>query len=127
MIQKGEVNEMASLKEVPKELQERALGLLEKSSKSGKVKAGTNEVTKAIERGVAKFVLVAKDTAPLEVVLHLPALCNEKKIALCVVESKKELGEKAGMSLSASSVAVIEGGEAQKDWDDLAKKVMELK
>lgn len=117
---------MASLKEVPKELQIRALELLEKSSRSGKVKAGTNEVTKAVERGVAKFVLIAKDTSPQEVVMHLPILCHEKKIAVCVVESKKELGEKAGMNLSASSVAIIEGGETQKDWDDLSKKIMEL-
>lgn len=113
--------------EVPKELQEKSLSLVERSKKSGRIKAGTNEVTKSVERGVAKFVIIAKDVQPLEVVLHLPALCTEKKIPYTFVDSKKELGEKAGMSLGASSIAVLDEGEHKKDWEELAKKVQELK
>jgi len=55
---------------VPKELLERALHILEKSRKSGKVRIGTNECTKHIERGTAKLVYIAEDVSPKEVVMH---------------------------------------------------------
>ena len=35
--------------------------LIEKARKTGKVEKGTNEVTKAIERGTAKFVAYGSD------------------------------------------------------------------
>ena len=44
------------------------------SKQSGKVRKGTNETTKAIERGVAKLVVIAEDVQPPEVVAHLPII-----------------------------------------------------
>ena len=44
------------------------------------IKKGTNEVTKAIERGTAKLVLIAEDVDPPEVVAHLPHICKDKNI-----------------------------------------------
>ncbi len=110
-------------KELSKELQENALGVLEKTRKGGKIKIGTNEVTKAVERGVAKLVFVAEDVSPKEVVMHLPILCQEKNIAFAWIATKKELGEKAGIDVGASSVAIIEEGDAKKEVEDIAKKL----
>jgi len=50
--------------EVPKEVADKALEALEVSRDSGKIKKGTNEVTKAIERGNAKLVLIGNDVNP---------------------------------------------------------------
>lgn len=61
----------------------------------GKIKKGTNETTKAVERGQAKLVVIAVDVDPPEVVLHLPYLCDEKKVPYIYVPSKKRLGEVA--------------------------------
>ena len=52
--------------------------IIEKARKTGKVEKGTNEVTKAIERGTAKLVAYAADVEPKEVVQHIPLLCKEK-------------------------------------------------
>ena len=89
--------------------------IIEKARKTGKIEKGTNEVTKAIERGTAKLIAYAADVDPKEVVQHLPVLCKEKKIPCHEVDNKQKLGIAAGLPVSASSVAVIEVGEAEKD------------
>jgi len=89
--------------------------ILEKAKRTGKVEKGTNEVTKAIERGTAKLVVYAGDVEPKEIVQHLPLLCKEKKILCQEVDSKQKLGIAVGLPVSASSIVVIEAGEADKD------------
>ena len=96
-----------------------AYTIIEKARKPGKNDKGTNEVTKAIERGVAKFVVYASDVEPKEIVQHIPLLCREKKIPCKEVDSRQKLGIAAGVPVSTSSVAVIEAGDAKKDIDSL--------
>ncbi|RLG70425.1 MAG: 50S ribosomal protein L7ae, partial [Candidatus Iainarchaeum archaeon] len=43
------------------------------------------------------------------------------------VTTKKELAEKAGIEVSASSVAVVDAGAANKEFAELVKKIQELK
>lgn len=89
--------------------------IIEKSKKTGKIEKGTNEVTKAIERGTAKFVAYAADVEPKEIVAHLPILCKEKKIPCQEVDSKQKLGIAVGLPVPTSSVAVIETGDAETE------------
>lgn len=96
--------------------------IIEKARKTGKVDKGTNEVTKAVEMGVAKLVVVAKDVEPKEIVAHLQVLCNEKGILCGEVDSKQKLGIAVGIPVSASAVAVINAGEAEKDISQLKAK-----
>lgn len=89
--------------------------IIEKAKKSGKVEKGTNEVTKAIERGTAKLVVYAADVEPKEIVQHIPVLCKEKNIICKEVDSKQKLGIAVGLPVAASSIAVISAGDAEKD------------
>ena len=93
--------------------------IIEKVRKTGKIEKGTNEVTKAIERGTAKLVVYASDVDPKEIVQHIPLLCKEKKILCKEVDSKQKLGIVAGLPVAASSIAVIEAGEAEADISSL--------
>jgi|TARA_Y100000310_G_C20151051_1_gene564742 large subunit ribosomal protein L7Ae len=92
-----------------------AYQIVEKARRTGKIEKGTNEVTKAIERGTAKFVAYAADVDPKEIVQHLAVLCKEKGIACQEVDSKQKLGIAVGIPVSASSVAIIEGGEVDNE------------
>jgi len=87
--------------------------IVEKARNTGKVEKGTNEVTKAVERGTAKLVVIAKDVEPPEIVQHLPLLCKEKGIQCEEVDSKEKLGVAAGLNVSTASVAVVDTGEAR--------------
>lgn len=95
--------------------------IIEKAKQTGKIEKGTNEVTKAIERGTAKFVAYAADVEPKEIVAHIPLLCKEKGIPCLEADSKEKLGIAVGIPVSASSVAVIEAGDAEKDIANLKK------
>ena len=95
--------------------------IIEKVKKTGKVEKGTNEVTKAIERGTAKFVAYASDVEPKEIVQHLALLCKEKKIPCQEVDSKQKLGLAVGIQVPSSSVAVIDAGDAEKDIASIKK------
>lgn len=86
--------------------------VIEVAKKTGKLKKGSNEVTKALEKGQAKLVAVAKDTQPKEIVMHLPLLAKEKGCLCVMVEKKEELGAAAGLPLGTAAVAVVDAGEA---------------
>lgn len=88
---------------------------IEAARKAGKIEKGINEVTKAIERGTAKHVVIADDVSPKEVIQHIPLLCKEKGIKCESVESKKKLGASAGINVGASAVAVIEVTSAKAE------------
>ena len=109
--------------EVSKEIQDKALEVVEAAKTTGKIKKGVNETTKAVERGVAKLVLVAKDVNPSEIILHLEPLCNEKNIPLVEVSSKEELGTAAGLSVSTAAVAVLDEGEGKRVLKDILIKL----
>ena len=113
--------------EVPEELAEKTYEAVKKAAETGKVKKGTNETTKAVERGIAKLVAIAENVDPPEVVAHLPLLCEEKKVPYVYVPSKKRLGEAAGIEVAAASVAVVEPGEARGLVEDIVREVNEIK
>ena len=114
--------------EVPPDIAEKAYEALRKARETGgKIKKGTNETTKAIERGLAKLVLIAEDVDPPEVVAHLPLLCEEKKVPYLYVPSKKRLGEAAGIEVNAASACIIDPGGAKDLVEELIKAYNELK
>ena len=100
--------------ETPKDLQNEAIKALELARDTGKVKKGTNEATKAIERGNAKLVVIASDVEPPEVIMHLPLLCNEKKIPFLYVPGKRALGRAIGIEVPAAAAAITNPGESEK-------------
>ena len=113
--------------EVPPELAEKAYEALKIARETGKIKKGTNESTKAVERGLAKLVLIAEDVDPPEVVMHLPLLCEERKIPYIYVPSKEKLGQAAGIEVKAASAAIIEVGQAKELVEELVAKINEIK
>jgi large subunit ribosomal protein L7Ae len=98
--------------ETPKEIVDAAYEALQIATKTGTVRKGTNETTKAIERAQAKLVVIAEDVDPPEVVAHLPLLCEERKIPYVFVPSKERIGTAVGIDVPAASVCIIKEGEA---------------
>ncbi|MEB3816745.1 MAG: 50S ribosomal protein L7Ae [Desulfurococcales archaeon] len=113
--------------EVPEDLAEKVYEAVSKARETGKIKKGTNETTKACERGQAKLVIIAEDVDPPEIVAHLPLLCDEKKIPYVYVPSKKRLGEAAGIEVAAASAAILDPGDAASLVNEIIEKVKELR
>jgi len=108
------------MEDLPKELVDKVFEAIEVAKATGKLKKGTNETTKAIERGTAKLVAVAKDVTPPEITMHIPMLCEEKGIVCVQVPTKEELGASAGIDVGTASVTIIQEGEAK----DLVKEIV---
>lgn len=106
--------------EASKEIAERVYEAVEVANATGKIKKGINEVTKAIERGNAKLVVIAKDINPPEITMHVPLLAEEKEVKCIEVPSKEELGAAAGIDVGTAGVAIIKEGDAK----DIVKEII---
>jgi large subunit ribosomal protein L7Ae len=106
--------------------EEQIYDAVEAASNTGKIKRGVNETTKAVEREKAKLVVIAKDVSPEAITMHLPVLCDEKKIPYVYVSSRKELGQASGIGVPVSALAIIEEGDSRKILEKLkAEHVIE--
>lgn len=107
--------------ELNEEVKAKVLDLVKAVSSSGKLRKGVNEVTKSIERGKAKLVVLAEDVNPQEVVAHIPKLCKEKGIPYAFVKTKEDLGKSAGLKVGTSSVAIEQEGGSESLFGDVVK------
>jgi large subunit ribosomal protein L7Ae len=97
-------------------------------TRDSKIRKGMNEVTKSIERSLAKLVIMAEDVTPPEILFHIPLLCEEKGIPFCYVSTKKELGNSARINVSSSAIAIENVGTGnERELEDILKKLEAVK
>lgn len=113
--------------DTPKEISDAAYEALRQAKQTGKIRKGTNETTKAIERGIAKLVIIAEDVEPPEVVAHLPIICDERNIPFVFVPTRANMGPAMGIDVGAASACIIEAGDAQPMIDQVVSAVSKLK
>lgn len=65
------------------------LDLVQQAANFKQLKKGANEATKTLNRGISEFIVMAADTEPLEILLHLPLLCEDKNVPYVFVRSKQ--------------------------------------
>jgi len=113
--------------ETPEDLVSPILEALRVAATSGKVKKGTNEATKAIERGTSKLIVIAEDVEPPEVVAHLPILCEEQGAAFVFVPTKQELGNSLGIEITSAAAAILDAGDAEHIVDKIIETIDKIK
>lgn len=113
--------------EVSKDLVNAVYEAVRVAKQSGKVRKGTNETTKAIERGISKLVVIAEDVEPPEVVAHLPILCEERNAPFIFVPSKQQLGMSLGIDVGSAAATIIDAGEAQHIVEQVITSIASLK
>ena len=113
--------------QVPADLVSPIYEAIRVAQQSGKVKKGTNEVTKAIERGISKLVVIAEDVEPPEVVAHLPILCEEHGVPYGFVPSRQELGKSLGIDVTSATAAILDSGDAQHIVDQIVASLSQIK
>lgn len=113
--------------EVPKEVVDAAYEALQIASKTGIVRKGTNEATKAVERSIAKLIVIAEDVDPPEVIAHLPLLCDERKIPYVFVPNKDKLGNAVGIDVQCASACIIKEGDASGLIKEIVTRIDQIK
>lgn len=89
------------------------LDLVQQAANYKQIKKGANEATKTLNRGISEFIVMAADTEPLEILLHLPLLCEDKNVPYVFVPSKVALGRACGVSrpVISCSITTNEGSQ----------------
>jgi ribosomal protein L7Ae-like RNA K-turn-binding protein len=102
--------------------------------------------TKTLNRGIAEFIILTADTEPLEILLHLPLLCEEKvrllrridwhafmtdplqNVPYVFIESKAALGRACGVTrpVIAASVTTTESRELHSQIQTIKKAIERL-
>merc|ERR1712086_902821 len=100
---------------------------IKKATKSKQVLRGVKEVVKAVRKGTKGVCVIAGNISPVDVISHLPILCEEKSIPYIFVRSKEELGAAALTKRPTSCMLIApkikKDLEAPEGYDELAKKV----
>ena len=115
---------------IPDELKNDIKAALNKiaESRDSKIRKGMNEVTKSIERSLAKLVIMAEDVNPPEILFHVPLLCKEKGIPYGYLSTKKDLGNAVRINVSSSAIVVENVGTGNDNiLSDIIKKLEALK
>eukprot|EP01101_Sappina_pedata_P012801 TRINITY_DN900_c0_g1_i2.p1 TRINITY_DN900_c0_g1~~TRINITY_DN900_c0_g1_i2.p1 ORF type:complete len:127 (-),score=69.38 TRINITY_DN900_c0_g1_i2:156-536(-) len=89
------------------------LELVQQAANYKQLRKGANEATKTLNRGITELIIMAADTEPLEILLHLPLLCEDKNVPYVFVPSKQALGRACGVSrqVVAASITIHEGSQ----------------
>ena len=113
--------------ETPKDLVNAVYEAVRLAKQSGKVRKGTNETTKSIERGTSRLTVIAEDVEPPEVVAHLPILCEERNIPYIFVPSKQQLGASLGIDVGSAATTILDAGEAQHIVEQVVNSIANMK
>lgn len=95
--------------------------LVKKSAKGKTLKRGVKEVVKAIRKGSKGIVIMAGDISPIDVLTHIPVLCEDANILYAFVPSKVALGA-AGSTRRPTCCVLI---PSPKKGDDEISKYFE--
>ncbi|KAF0929190.1 hypothetical protein E2562_016428 [Oryza meyeriana var. granulata] len=102
--------------------------LVSQAANYKQLKKGANEATKTLNRGIAEFVVMAADAEPLEILLHLPLLTEDKNVPYVFVPSKQALGRACGVTrpVIACSVTSNEGSSLRDPINNLKVAIEKL-
>lgn len=87
------------------------------------ITTGLQEVTRAIEKGTARLVVIASDVDPIELVMWMPTLCRAQKVPYAIVKDKARLGELVGQKGMAVAAIKSVHAEDEAELNSLIKSV----
>uniref|UniRef100_A0A224Y000 Putative nucleolar protein nhp2 n=1 Tax=Panstrongylus lignarius TaxID=156445 RepID=A0A224Y000_9HEMI len=101
--------------------------LIKKASKNREYcKSGLKLVQSSIRKGATGLIILAGDVTPVDVMIHLPAVCEDKDIPYCYVPSKEDIGTAMGVTRGVISVLIIDNPEIQDNFVEVLNEVKAL-
>lgn len=111
-------------------LTKRVYKLVTKATKEKKIRRGVKEVVKTIRKekapeGKKRLCVLAADITPIDVITHIPVMCEEKSIPYVYIRSRAVLGQAAKTKRPTSVVLVNlqAGSEYESLYEKCVKKI----
>uniref|UniRef100_A0A7E4UT64 Ribonucloprotein n=1 Tax=Panagrellus redivivus TaxID=6233 RepID=A0A7E4UT64_PANRE len=95
------------------EFGQKLLDLVQQALNYHQLRRGANEATKTLNRGLSELIIMAADAEPLEIILHLPLLCEDKNVPYVFVKSKAALGRACGVTRPVIAVSITSSESSQ--------------
>ncbi|KAI5793271.1 50S ribosomal protein L30e-like protein [Geopyxis carbonaria] len=94
----------------------KVLKVVKKGAKAKCLKRGVKEVVKALRKSEVGLVVLAADISPMDVISHIPVLCEDHDVPYMFVSSRAELGAAAATKRPTSVTMVVpaRAGAAKK-------------
>mmetsp|Transcript_9537 Transcript_9537/g.10869 ORF Transcript_9537/g.10869 Transcript_9537/m.10869 type:complete len:138 (-) Transcript_9537:700-1113(-) len=107
-------------------LAKKTLKVIKKASKQKLIRRGVKEVQKALRKKEKGLCVIAGDISPIDVISHLPVLCEEKDVPYIYVPSKAELGVAGSTKRPTSCIMIVpkKDWDSKEDFDELKKKIV---
>jgi len=104
------------------------LDLVQQANNYKQLKKGANEATKSLNRSICEFIVMAADAEPIEILLHLPLLCEDKNVPYVFISSKKALGRACGVSRAIIACAITsnEGSQLKSQIQHMKENIEKL-
>nr|CAG8444449.1 6537_t:CDS:2 [Entrophospora candida] len=106
---------MATFPLADADLTNQILDLVQQALNYKQLKKGANE-------GMSEFIVMTADTEPIEILLHLPLLCEDKNVPYIFVPSKTALGRACGVSRPVIAVSIT-----NNEASELKPQILQIK
>ncbi|XP_026462082.1 H/ACA ribonucleoprotein complex subunit 2-like protein [Ctenocephalides felis] len=111
----------------PKKLTKKCYKLIKKASKQKTfLRAGLKDVQSRIRKGETGIVIFAGDVTPVEIMCHLPGVCEEKDIPYTYTPSRNDLGSAMGMKRGSLMILVREHPDYKELYDECKEEINAL-
>ncbi|XP_074604033.1 NHP2-like protein 1 hoip [Brevipalpus obovatus] len=110
------------------QLTNKILKIIQQAASYQQIKKGANEATKTLNRNISELIIMAADAQPLEILLHLPLLCEDKNVPYVFVASKAALGRACGVDRAVIACSIIsnEGSQLKPQIESLRQEIEKL-
>ncbi|RWS21190.1 NHP2-like protein 1, partial [Leptotrombidium deliense] len=104
------------------------MNVVQQAANYKQLKKGANEATKTLNRNLSELIIMAADAEPIEILLHLPLLCEDKNVPYVFVKSKHALGRACGVSRQVIACSIIshEGSQLKPQIQSLQQEIEKL-
>lgn len=97
-----------------------------KAAKAKQLRQGIKEVQKFVRKGEKGILVLAGDVSPIDVISHMPVVCEEAGIPYCYIPSKEDLGSACGSKRQACMVLIKPHEDYKDAYDECFSVVKDM-
>ncbi|XP_043269128.1 H/ACA ribonucleoprotein complex subunit 2-like protein [Venturia canescens] len=111
----------------PKKLTKKIYKCIKKASKQKTyLRNGLKDVQKHLRKGEKGLVVFAGDVFPVEIMCHLPIVCEDKNLPYCYTPSRQDIGTAMGVKRGSLMVLIKEHPDYKELYDEISEAMTHL-
>jgi len=100
--------------------------LIKKGTKAKSIRSGLKDVQSRIRKGETGLVIFAGDVTPVDVMVHMPVVCEDKQIPYIYTPSRMDLGAAMGVKRGCLMILVKEHDDIKELYDEVSKEINKI-